>query len=559
MLKESSLAKQGFYLTAVAWIQGLHAQPIRKVLLEENHFFAYISGMSIRAILKMILGLLLVAALAFGLWLGINRWPRPLEAELYTEQDLAIASPPKDNAWDTLPLNRDQIPPAAGDLDAPFPLKALFPEVIDSSTDAYEFWFEAKKILPALTAYNQAHSSALEVYTALLKFPHLVDDDPVSVNFDGFKVFVLLDLHKVAWTALVEQYLHGDPNWAYGFVNVMIQRDREWLETSRSLLSHMAAIGCLKSDLDLLLMMRYLGKPTNWQGIQDLLKNISMEPIQLQRALAFEYRVALKTMAGKTPGLLASKNWFLRVSYNPAFPRHDLNYFYRQLVELLKRPDALPDNLTEVLNRDMEDRKKGLFWWFLNPAGKTLDGLITIHEADYFKDFYRKKAALYSDLQTLLNGQFEGSKEKLATPESLESPEASSLPQDLSLDEQLKKAPEETLHKKLSASEWEAARKNDALFQGMQLQQLASNGKAVAQRIQSLDGNAFFHQLGFETGDVLLALQGHEMSGQRELEIFLEKPKTPDDKVEVLVWRGGKVLKLEFGVEAPPSASPPAE
>lgn len=336
----------------------------------------------------------LLLLMAKATWLGVNLWPRPLEPELYSEAEITLSPATEPLAWDLLPKTNQPSPKKPGDLAAADEFTALIPDSVDSQGDALRFWNEAGKLMPALYAMIDREQVLLQNYKQLMSGLPLIDRDPVGLGEAGARILYLHDLHKIGLSFVGERFMAGDSDDAFSLLLSMIQQDLQWAYSARSLISQLAALQALRSDLSLALLIRYRAQPPHWEKLEPVLRQIQWQKITPRRSLVFEYRSVLKTLDKVIPDV-KKQGWWVRLTFNPSLVRRDLNHYYRDLEAKAKNPGAIRDADIEKLDREMQSKTRGLFWWFMNPGGKLITSLVAVNPLKSWRSMAELKQDSY--------------------------------------------------------------------------------------------------------------------------------------------------------------------
>ncbi|HCU24990.1 MAG TPA: hypothetical protein DF383_08235, partial [Deltaproteobacteria bacterium] len=253
---------------------------------------------------KILFVLLPLPYLFIGTWIGVNLWPRTIEAPLWTEADLAVPEDKTPNGYDILLSLMDNPLLTSEALEIPeilIPLQIF--EVSETPADAELFWTEAKKLETDLNAFIREKMPILEEYQKILKASRFVDKDSLSLG-NRIDLIKLLDFQKIGALYMIDRILQKDMDQAYSIWTRTFLLDQSWLNSARSALSHAVAVGAVRQDLTLLhLMKNFLPAHTSEQAFQ-LLQNFDAEKIGYRRALIWEYLFVLtwaETIIPKKP------------------------------------------------------------------------------------------------------------------------------------------------------------------------------------------------------------------------------------------------------------------
>lgn len=343
-----------------------------------------------------------------GVWVGVNKWPRSLEDPLWFFDDLKIPNPPPLNAYHSLPKSYELWP-------------VLLPDTLDSwdkGTDFFlrppyqdlnkvnKFWKEAKSLEPAISEYVKRAAPSMEWYQKFLNIPQLNDRDlsknPLSLKTDDriANWDYLLRIHQVAHLFLINQALMDNwNNFTTIWIKMFIQ-DQSWLRTARSLESFFYALECIEGDLKILIRLKAKIPPENWKEILKLIQNLDAKTFNLKRSLIYEY-LSLYFFSWDKENLKKILPWYWRVLFNERLFLSDLNTIYKNLEKLEENPNQITLSSSEILEKEALNDQKEIFWWFYNPAGKTLLRNLNPNFKYKIKMFYERKEGILKTIAIL--------------------------------------------------------------------------------------------------------------------------------------------------------------
>lgn len=336
----------------------------------------------------ILIGIPILAVVFLGTWMAVNLWPRSMESPLWTEADLPLPPEGPENGYrDLVALKADR---AFRDLEVEIeayidsePLYDLmiFPFIEEREKLAL-FWATVTTAGPTLEELSAKHNSVIPVYRRLAGRP-FVDRDSFHLNGGEKAPWLLLnDIKKIASLDLLRKALKGEGEVVYDLWLETFRMDRDWLSSARSPISHAAALGAVKRDLSLLSLLRAFPIQSKREEILKAVSELDMDRIHYKRALIFEYLFALDAESIVVPEMLHEKSLWLRLVYNRSLFRKDLNRRFR---------DSLEEGEEGVGNY-----RDNPFWWFFNPAGKSLGELLFIDLSDSRRNFEAEKEEIRS-------------------------------------------------------------------------------------------------------------------------------------------------------------------
>lgn len=355
--------------------------------------------------LKTFFVLLAFFILFMAIWVGANLWPREVEPPLWTVKDLAISEQEKpgqngysplvqmrEEKYDDLRLIRDAKEKAFDeDLNILWELKFS-----PTSEDVHLFWSKVKERQSKLSDLLQDNQKAIQIIQEFIEYPQLLDkDDPTTIGSLTAPWLDLLDLHPIATLYVVERASQGDLEKAYDIWLKMFQQDLSHLNSARSLISHMVALSKVDQVLSLLSQLRiYPPSITIQEKIQKSLKGFDAETINFRRSVVVEYLLHLAA-ADRLTSRKKTDLW-LRITFNRALFMRELNDLFHPLEAFIKDSKAITEQRIQEFQKELNDKTyKGLFWWFINPGGKSLLRLLATNprylaESQFEKDKIKK-------------------------------------------------------------------------------------------------------------------------------------------------------------------------
>ncbi len=351
-----------------------------------------------KKLLKIACGLLALLALFLGIVIGINRWPRPVEAPLWTEKDLASPEKeiPGENVYPELVKlkdidNQDQplISKAvdAANEAAPAEIYAN-PDLIFASGrgDAEIFWNKAKSLAATLSAFQSSQSKALELVQRIFAYPQLIDlDDPKILGQNKASWVDLLELHRLANLEIAALVVSDRQTEAYDLWLKMFRQDLSHLRSARGLISLSVAITKMSDALDTLARLRsYPPDAATQQKIRASLGQLDPGSINCHRAMINEYLINIGAMdliaAKKDTGIWQS------LTFNPAPIMKELNARFWRIDAYAANPSTITPEVTkQFIDQVRRESYRGLFYWVYNPTGKTLLKLLALDPFAYIQ------------------------------------------------------------------------------------------------------------------------------------------------------------------------------
>lgn len=308
-----------------------------------------------------LLFLLLIAVGIFkiGVLVAFHLWPRVVEPPLWDEHDLVTDQREGENGWDLIRKKRGDLPDWEND-------------------DALISYFE--KILDA---------------------PRFVDTDPISIASTRGHIPLLSDMHKKALNQFLKPSDQAEGHWVYAIWLGIFTKDLSWMESARSLLSHLGALKALNEDLEAFGNLHHTAGQNEvalWSEMTHEIGRHDFTRISLKRALIYEYLQSIDS-------LQAIERDTRRVSllfYNRELTKRDLNRYFRRYAELLDDPRAIPDDIDEIIRKDFPALTRGPFWWLVNPVGRLLERIILpFHLGEQIKEFYEDREQLLTQIESL--------------------------------------------------------------------------------------------------------------------------------------------------------------
>lgn len=346
---------------------------------------------------------LMLAVLSY---ITVNLWPRDLEPKLWSKNELAFKENPKTNGWNALPKRGDKRKHLLKDA----------PLIVDDlskfwNKDSDIFWNEVTRASDELSSFINKHQKSLRFCRTFFEYPDFIDSTPVSFEKGGFGMSYLRDLHTLGYADIINKALNDEWAEAYDFWRNIFRQDLSWLKTARSVLSHVAAVKSLNTDIRLLSHMwfRY-GPDPEWKVIETI-EALDLSDVSFRKALIYEYHMQLlafdtaelATVFGTVGKILKPvKTLLIPCSFNRALYRRDLNNLFREYEQILSNPDNIADDFDDELFDDIDESREGLFWWYVNPGGKLLRGIVTVGLAKPIKDFYKEKKEIEKQIHRLL-------------------------------------------------------------------------------------------------------------------------------------------------------------
>ena len=166
------------------------------------------------------------SAAALVLWLGVNAYPCPSPAPLWTAAELPPLPEASDNGWTAI---GDDVPLDAGVPDA---LTDLFDT--DETLETELYWQRAESNADALRAWLDAHADVLTRVEAARARPEFVDD----CRIDGpCSTYDWRLAHDLALGQVVDLALRGDRRSAAALLDDLIRMDQAQLERAPGILS----------------------------------------------------------------------------------------------------------------------------------------------------------------------------------------------------------------------------------------------------------------------------------------------------------------------------------
>jgi hypothetical protein len=388
---------------------------------------------------------------------------------------------------------------------------------------------------------------------------------------------LLEDLHKVGVLFVIDQALNGKYDEAGAFWLKMFKLDQSCLQSAT--FSETEALFANVDDLELLFFLQNFTAPENQQEILKALQGFEPEKISARRMLIGYYLHDLETAdwytsvglpKGKYLALsVSTKGGFFRYLYSKAkdvwlhliFKRdlflHRINELYRREEELLQKPETITEETVRQFEQDTQDFANAPFWKFSHANEKDLKSSLSDNKVEIMKTFYDMRKALVGVRAELLakplfppppetqaaetQGSLTQPTETQSAPETAPVP---SLPSGFSLPDQLKKKPEEVIQKQISSSTIDKETQDmDKLFTTARFIPNFFEGKPAGLKLLTVKPSSLFEQVGFQRGDILLAVNGAPLELQH-LFIFGD-PMTPKNKLDYLVYRNGKFVNIE--------------
>ncbi len=331
------------------------------------------------------LGFTLMLSGAFLLiWLFTNLWPHPLEPQIWQTSDLATIDSSA-NGWDALQQSF-----AKSQLNSKTLTHDSADEVLTAVNNLEmshdEFWEIATTKFSQLKVAtdNKLHSYLNSLTEAI----HFQDNITLKQPY-GSEIFLLVDLGK-AWRAMIlRQALADQWDISYATWTRLAALNQSWLLSSRSALSHQAAIQAVKSDLQLLRRLLTKTTPQQAHSVRQQLKQFNPEQITYTQALIFEYLYQAQAI----DLVLQSQDELKRISswpqafFNPSLIRKRLNADFSRLKNYAAVPDRIPENTQLEYENEIADLSAPL-WWFYNPGGKILHRLLKTDLLSTMKTFF---------------------------------------------------------------------------------------------------------------------------------------------------------------------------
>jgi len=322
---------------------------------------------------------------AFGTWYGYHAWPRPMPAPLYPLNLFDVPQPAADNAlaeYQKIADSKKSIPIFSDDHSELLQLYTLPDLFTKRSMDDY--WDNAAKLLPALQDFLKIPDLRLQELQRIREMPVMVDETLPKMEKQAIPVVTIIDIHRVFQAMLVEQMLDGKIDAAYASWRKQYVQDLSWVKSARSLISVIAALTALSSDLGMLRLMIDFHPPENRADWIQWLRLHPMEGGDYKRPLKFDYLKTLTTLdfisANRQQAGFFGKIGVL----NPAVMRTQYNDYFGQIEKILVMPLADQPQAFDALQAKFAPHR-GRFWWVRNPAENYMI-LTRSYQIKYFSD-----------------------------------------------------------------------------------------------------------------------------------------------------------------------------
>lgn len=358
--------------------------------------------------------MIFLAIALVGLWLGVNLWPYAQEPELFNEEALAFTEIPAENGWNLLAEAKSPL--------LEIPLDETYDKIVPSGMlkllPEENFWNDIeKRFREDLLTHASERAPFVQAYERLLIFPQFIDNDATTIDGQRGRVGLLINYHKIGQAYILERALQNDWETAYAFWLKMFRQNLAWLDSARSLVSHMGAIVALRDSVNLLERLKQKFLPSNWEGIQATLHKIDFSKMSLERAMIFEYRWTRNgiDLALVKPEIMMSSlpPWRQKIwnyFYNSALTMCDCNAIFRRYLSLLSDPMAIPEDIDKQIQGEFPFvARKGL-WWFANPVGKGLLATTAFNYGEPIRKFYQEKEGLQKKVQIFFQQSHENKK-----------------------------------------------------------------------------------------------------------------------------------------------------
>jgi hypothetical protein len=375
----------------------------------------------VKKLLKILISLFILALLSLVVFLGVNLWPRKMEAPLWTEADLELPQEKDKNGYYFMlqmqdnPLFEHVFDEISDGMEVPGDLEPFTPRGFpENPTDRTLFWMEAKGIQPIFFSFMEKHRPQVGEYEKLLGYPQFVDETPVSLQGTEKPQWLFyMDLHKIGSMHIIDLLLKGNADEAYTFWLKMFEQDISLLKSARGLLTHMIAISNIKGDLSLLDGIRQFSPSVDLQGkIQQALLEFDPGPIDLHRALVTEYLLHLSTAntLSEGKGLNNFQGSVVNILFNRSIYMRDVNNDFRRWAEIFAMN---PKNITpEIVKKDQESiphlslppSHPGFIWWLFHPPAKYMRSILTVNIISYLQEFDDAREKIQKQKAQLLSG-----------------------------------------------------------------------------------------------------------------------------------------------------------
>lgn len=349
-----------------------------------------------KKILGVIILLFIIPVLSMGIWMGVNLWPRKLEPLLWTEADIKISDDKSQNAYYALLVIRENPKFSMEALERPDSLDDLvskpFPKIKE---DKDKFWSQVRQEQISLDSFILHQQTALEEYNKLLTYPQFIDQNELSLLAKKVSWPTFLDLHKIVLLSLYQEILLGHSDLVTQTWLKIFKMDQSSLESARGIMSHAISMANLSDDLTALAYFQDHLSLDNRNQMSEALRLFDIEKISYRRPLIAEYlqnifaeesirNEALKENHGL--GLL-----WIKIVMNPALFRQNINRRFRGYEKFLTAPQEITEIQIKQSDQERKSLTHGWFWWFVNPAGKAIESMVSVNLLDMMKEFYEEK------------------------------------------------------------------------------------------------------------------------------------------------------------------------
>lgn len=350
---------------------------------------------------RIVLVVLAAITVLVGTWLAVNLWPRPMEATLWTEADLPLPPEGSDEGYRALiGMKDDPVLRRVGDILDIEPLYEIleFPFAEDQVQLA-SFWGDVARVEPELSKVITDHAAVSAANRNLASKP-FVDRDSFRLNAIEKGPWLLLnDMRKFDALEMLYESARGGGDSVYDHWLASFRMDQAWLRSARHIISRSAAVAAVKRDLSVLSLLKAFPPKGIRSVVLQSVSEFDPDRIDEKRPLIFEYLFCLGAETSVMPQALQEKSRWLRLVYNRSLFRRELNRKFRDWALQIEGRAAPAEEA-------QEDFRKNPFWWFFNPAGKALQGLLFIDLTDRLAAFKTEKADMRSLRAKLLAPDF---------------------------------------------------------------------------------------------------------------------------------------------------------